>query len=171
MIDYFPQAFHLYTTYYTPYEAYLGPLRRYFFLSQSYFYRFAFPYLWPAYKLGNKALGIFLDAPDMATLVLLAVMLLVSLKLLNMLRKTIIYWVSVAVRLGMWIVVAAVGVYVWQRGVEQGMEDLGWMIGFMAGLESEGERIGNAKASRRSRDARRVPTQGPRGRTRGAGWT
>lgn len=171
MLDYFPQALQFYTTYYRPYEAYLGPLRRYLFLSQSYFYRFAFPYLWPAYKLANKALRMLsADAPDMTTLALLAIMLLVSLKVLNMVRKTIVYWISMAMRLTMWGLVAAVGVYVWQRGVEQSMEDLGWVIGFVAGLENEGEQIRNLKASRRAGDARRIPTHGHRGRTRGAGW-
>lgn len=110
------------------------------------------------------------DAPDMTTVALLAIMLLISLKLLNMLRKTIIYWISMAMRLTMWVSVAAVGLYVWQRGIEQSMEDLGWVIGFVAGLENEGERIGNLKASRRTGDARRIPTHGHRGRTRGAGW-
>ena len=171
MIDQFPQVFYFYTNYYRPYEAYLRPLRRYLYLSQSFFYRFAFPYLWPAYKLGNKALRMLsADTPDMATLALLAVLLLMSLKLLNVLRKSIVYWISVAIRLVTWTLVLAVGVYVWQRGLEQSLEDVAWVLGFVAGLENEGERIGNAKASRRRGDANRIPTHGHRGRTRGAGW-
>lgn len=110
------------------------------------------------------------DAPDMATLALLAVILFISLKLLNILRQTILGWISVVLKLSKWTLVAAVGLYVWQRGLEQSLEDLGWAVGFIAGLENEGERIGNMRASRKTRDATRIPTHRPRGRTRGAGW-
>jgi hypothetical protein len=171
VIEYFPQAIRFYTDYYRPYEAYLGPLRRFLYFSQAYFYRFAFPYLWPAYKLGNKTLGMLsADTPNLTTLALLAVVLFVSLKLLNILRKTVLYWISMVIRLATWILVAAVGLYVWHRGVEQTMEDVGWMIGFLAGLENEGENIGNAKAARRTQDARKIPSYGQKGRTRGTGW-
>ena len=110
------------------------------------------------------------DAPDMATLVFLAVMLFISLKVLNILRKTIFSWIRMMLKLGTWGLMAAAGLYVWLNGVEQSMEDLGWVVGFIAGLENEGEAIGNMKASRRIREARRIPTRGRRGRTRGAGW-
>ena len=88
-----------------------------------------------------------------------------------MLRRTLVYWLRMAIRLASWAVVASVGVYVWQRGMEQSVEDLGWLIGFLAGSEDEGQRIGNSKASRKAGEARRVFEQGRRGRTRGAGWT
>lgn len=110
------------------------------------------------------------DAPGLLTLALFAFVLLISLKLLDMLRRTIIYWISVALRLALWAAVAGVGIYVWQRGVEQSVKDFGWVIGFLAGLENEGERIGHAKASRRAGDASRMPKRGPKGRARGAGW-
>lgn len=70
----------------------------------------------------------------------------------------------------MWATIAAIGIYVWQRGVEQSVEDLGWLMGFLAGLEEEGEKIGNIKGSRIANDARRIPKKASRGRTRGAGW-
>lgn len=111
------------------------------------------------------------DAPNLTTLALLAVLLFISLKLLNILRKTLLYWIGLVIRLATWGLVAAVGLYVWHRGVEQSMEDLGWIIGFLAGLENEGENIGNAKAARRTEDARKLPSYGQKGRrTRGAGW-
>lgn len=110
------------------------------------------------------------DAPDMGTLVLLAIVLFISIKFLDILRRTILGWIKMVLKLGMWVLVAAVGLYVWQRGLEQSLEDFGWALGFIAGLENEGERIGSMKASRRVRDANRIPTSGRRGRTRGAGW-
>ena len=110
------------------------------------------------------------DVPDIATLVLLAVVLFISLKLLDIVRNMIFSWIRMILKLGVWALVAAVGLYVWLNGIEQSMESLGWVIGYMAGLENEGERIGNIKASRRTRDANRISTRGHRRRTRGAGW-
>ena len=169
-VDYLPNAFYYYNTYYTPYEPYLRPVRRYLYLAQSYSYRYIFPYLWPTYKVFSKLLGKALnDTPDIAALALLAFVLLVSLKLLDMLRRQIMYWISMAIRLAMWAGVALLGVYVYHRGVEQSIEDLGWILGYLSELGDQGERIGQARAQKRAADARRVPKQAPRGRTRG-GW-
>lgn len=181
-VDYFPQALYYYTTYYRPYEAYLRPLRRGLYLSQSYFYRYFFPYLYPTYALLQRTLGGVLfggssnggksGVPDLASLALLALLALLSFKLLDMVRRTIVYWIGVALRLALWLTVAAVGVYVWQRGLEASVEDLGWVLGYLAGLGDEGERIGKGRAARRERDARRIPRgqPGSRARTRGASW-
>ena len=167
-----PDIFYLYNTYYTPYEPYITPLRRYLYLSQSYFYRYFFPYIWPLYRIWTKIIGkVLTDTPDFAALALLAVIVLVSIKVLDMLRKSIIYWLGLALRLALWAMVAGVGVYVWQRGFEQSIEDLGWVMGFLEGLGDEGERIGQNRAYRKAGDARRMPRSGPRGRTRGGGWT
>lgn len=74
----------------------------------------------------------------------------------------------------MWGVVAGLGFYVWQRGVEQSVEDFGWVCGLLAGLGEEGKDIGGRKAAGRERDARRMAgsRQTPRQRQRmgGAGW-
>lgn len=110
------------------------------------------------------------DAPDIATLVLLAVILVISLKLLDIVRNTILFWIRMTLKLGMWVLVATIGLYVWLNGIEQSMESLGWVIGYLAGLENEGERLGSMKAASRTRDARRISTRGHRRRTRGAGW-
>ena len=104
------------------------------------------------------------------TLALLALVLFVSLKVLDILRRQIVYWISVAVRLSMWVAVAVVGFYVYQRGVEQSLEDVGWVIGLLAGLGDEGEKIGKAKGRQKMADAKRAQAGGPRRRTRGGGW-
>ena len=80
------------------------------------------------------------------------------------------YWISIVVSLVKWVLVGALGLYVYQRGVEGTVEDMGWLFGLMAGWEQEGEKIGHKKATRRAGDANRVKMQGRRGRTRGAGW-
>ena len=80
------------------------------------------------------------------------------------------YWVCLALKMGLWIIVGGLGVYVWQRGLERSVEDFGYVWGFFEGLGNEGERIGGQKARGRERDARRMAGAGRRGRTRGAGW-
>lgn len=169
--DYFPQAANFYATYCGPYEAYLRPLR-YVYLSQSYFYRHFFPYLYPIYALFERAIGtLTTDSPDLATLAFLALICLITLKLLDMLRRTVIYWTKVLFKLALYALMVGAGIYVWQRGIEQSLKELGWVVGLFMGLEDEGERIGRSRAAARDRDARRIPRHmGLRGRTRGAGW-
>lgn len=85
-------------------------------------------------------------------------------------RRTIMYWVGLAIKMGLWLAVGGLGVYVWQRGFNQSVEDFGYVWGFLHGLGNEGERIGGQKARGREMDARRMAGAGKRGRTRGAGW-
>ena len=80
------------------------------------------------------------------------------------------FWVSMGMKLVLWVGVGLLGFYVYQRGVDQSIEDLGWILGYLAEVGDEGERIGQTKARRKAADARRVPNSGPRGRTRGGGW-
>ncbi|KAL8795273.1 MAG: hypothetical protein Q9195_002284 [Heterodermia aff. obscurata] len=169
--DYLPLAHQLYNDYYTPYSAYLLPIQRTILLTQSYFYTYIFPYLWPAYRLFSKATSVILtDQPSFLTLVLLALVLFLSLKVLDVLRRTIIYWISIAVRLVIWGAIVGAGVYVYYRGVEESIEDAGYLLGVLSGWESEGKREGYRRASRRQREARNYGKRTPRGRTRGAGW-
>ncbi|KAI4133512.1 MAG: hypothetical protein LQ341_006159 [Variospora aurantia] len=169
--DNFPQLFHLYSTYYTPYSTYIRPLQRAFLLSQSYFYQYAFPTLYPIYGLANRLLSLALtEQPSLMSLALLALLLIVSLKVLDMLRRTVIYWISIAIRLAVYAMAMIIGVWIYQRGLEQSLEDLGWIVGLFAGLGEQGERVGHAKATRSAKDARRIPKGNPKGRRRGGGW-
>ncbi|KAL6717980.1 hypothetical protein ACLMJK_004065 [Lecanora helva] len=169
--EYLPQAAYFYDTYYQPYAPYLAPVYRFVFLSQSYFFRYIYPTLYPFYTLADNALhSLSSDSPDLLTLGILAVVLIVSLKTLDYMRRTIIYWISLGIRLGMWAALIGAGIYVSQRGMEQSVEDFGWVWGLLAGLGEEGEKIGGRKAVRSERAARRIAGSGPRGRTRGAGW-
>ena len=102
----------------------------------------------------------------------MAGVLIISLKVLDYMRRTIIFWLSMAIRLGVWLFVAFIGVYIWQRGLEQSVEDFGWLWGLLGGLGEEGERIGKQRARGRESDARRMRGAGAgagrRGRTRGS---
>lgn len=171
MADYLPQAAYFYNTYYHPYRTYLAPIYRVIYTSQAYFFRYVFPTIYPLYKLSNNALqSLNSDAPDIFTLGMLAVVLIISIKVLDYMRKTVIYWISLAIRLGMWVTVLGIGVYVWQRGVEQSIVDFGWVWGLLEGLTEEGEKVGGVRAGARDREARKMASRGPRGRTRGGGW-
>ncbi|KAI4248127.1 MAG: hypothetical protein L6R40_001216 [Gallowayella cf. fulva] len=167
----FPQLFYLYSTYYTPYATYIHPLRRAILLTQSYFYRYAFPALYPFYALTSRLFGAVLtEQPSLASLALLAVLLLVSLKVMDMLRRTIIAWIAFAVRMIVYAGVMLMGLWVYQRGFEQSLEDVGWIVGLFAGLGEQGEKVGQARAAGRAKDARRVPRGNARGRTKGSRW-
>ena len=110
------------------------------------------------------------DTPDLATLALLAILLFMSLKLLNMLRRQVMYWISLGFRLALWTGIGLIGFYVYQRGLDQSLKDLGWLLGFLAQLGDEGEKIGQTKARGKAADARRAGSR-PKGRTRGGGWS
>ncbi|MCJ1394036.1 hypothetical protein MMC18_006914 [Xylographa bjoerkii] len=168
--DYLPLFFNLYTTYYTPYEPYIRPFMRYVYYAQSYAYKYLFPTLWPLYRLTRMIFSRLSDAPDIATLVVLIILAYISMKVLDILRRQIIYWISVTLKLLLWASLALIGFYVYQRGIEQSLEDLGWVLGYFAALEDEGERLGQTKGNSKMAQARRAERQAPRGRTRGGGW-
>ncbi|KAL8824658.1 MAG: hypothetical protein Q9191_004905 [Dirinaria sp. TL-2023a] len=169
--DYAPQAFNFYHNYYKPYSTYVRPLQRYILLAQSYFYSHFFPYLYPIVRLTSSALqSLLTDTPSIFTLAVLAMVLIVSLKLLDMLRRTIIYWISVAIRLALWASIAGLGIYMYNRGVEQTVEDIGWVMGMFEGLGNEGQRVGQRRAAARDGKAQNLGKRTARGRTRGAGW-
>ena len=168
--DYLPLFFNLYTTYYTPYQPYIRPFMRYVYYAQSYAYKYLFPTLWPLYRLTRMVFSRLSDAPDIVTVVVLVLVAWISLRVLDILRRQIVYWISVALKLLLWAAVALIGFYVYQRGVEQSLEDFGWVLGYFAGLENEGERLGQTKGKAKMNQARKSERGAPRGRTRGGGW-
>ncbi|KAI4191368.1 MAG: hypothetical protein L6R41_000155 [Letrouitia leprolyta] len=167
----FPQVFNLYSSYYTSYAAYIRPLQRTLLIAESYFYRYLFPTLYPILALSTRIFRVALtEQPSLVSLALLAILLVISLKVFDMVRRTVIYWISLAIRLIIYVGVVIVGMWVYQRGVEQSLEDLGWLIGLISGLSEQGERVGHARAAGRTREATKIPKSSPRGRTRGSGW-
>lgn len=87
------------------------------YLTQSYFYRYIFPTLYPLFNLSNSALkSLSSDTPDILTLVGLAIVLIISFKALDYMRKTIIAWIALVIRLGIWMLVGFVG-FMYGRGV------------------------------------------------------
>ena len=83
-----------------------------------------------------------------------------------MLRRQVIYFISLVLKLALWTLVLGVGFYVYERGPEDALQDLGWLVGVVMGLEKEGEIRGNRVGREKMRDADRVRTRGGTGRTR-----
>lgn len=67
--------------------------------------------------------------PDLATIALVLLILLLSLKLLNMLWTAVIFWVRLAYRIVFWGGLAAVALWMWTRGPDGVVEDLGYWAG------------------------------------------
>jgi hypothetical protein len=63
------------------------------------------------------------NSPDVLTIVLLGVLLLISLKILDLLRRAVVFWVRMFTRLAFWGSILVAGVYVWGRGWEGALED------------------------------------------------
>ena len=123
------------------------------------------------YALSNTALRtLSTDSPDIISLVFLVIALTVSIKVLDYMRRAIIYWISVAVRLSIYAALLGIGVYMWQRGLDQSLEDFGWLWGLLEGFTEEGQRIGNRRARGSERQAHKHTQVGRKDRTRGAGW-
>jgi len=89
------------------------------------------PYLWPFYNALNTVKSWILPIidqishkPDLATIALLLVIVLVSLKILDMLWQTVIFWFKLAKRILFWGGLAALGLWLWSRGPEGMMQDV-----------------------------------------------
>lgn len=62
--------------------------------------------------------------PDLATIALLLIIVLVSLKILDMLYQTILFWARLAWRVVFWGGLAALGLWMYTRGPDGVAEDM-----------------------------------------------
>ncbi|KAK3072319.1 hypothetical protein LTR53_007052 [Teratosphaeriaceae sp. CCFEE 6253] len=67
--------------------------------------------------------------PDLATLALLLIIVLVSLKILNMLWQTLLFWLRLARRIVFWGGLAVVALWMWSRGPAGMVEDVQYWRG------------------------------------------
>jgi hypothetical protein len=63
--------------------------------------------------------------PDLATIALLLLIIFLSLKILNMLLSTVMFWFRLATKIIFWGSLAIAGLWMWTRGPEGVLEDLG----------------------------------------------
>ena len=88
--------------------------------------------------------------PDLLSILLLAVILLVSLKILDYTRRMVLFWVSLAVRLLFWGALLGVGWYVYTVGVERAGREAGWVAGWVMGLVEDFQRgVGEGRGRER----------------------
>lgn len=66
--------------------------------------------------------------PDLATIALLIVILFVSLKILNMLLQTVLFWLRLARTIAFWGGLGALGLWMYTRGPEGVWEDVQYWL-------------------------------------------
>ena len=79
--------------------------------------------------LFSPLLNKITTSPDLASLALLLISLVVSLVILDMLWRAVVYWVRLFFKLVFWVSVIGVGFWVWSRGPDGLMEDVEMLIG------------------------------------------
>lgn len=72
--------------------------------------------------------------PDLISILLLAIILLISLKILDYARRVVMFWVTLALRLVFWGTLLGLGWYVYRVGIEKAGMDLGWAWGVVEGF-------------------------------------
>ena len=72
--------------------------------------------------------------PDLFSILLLAVLLLISLKILDYTRRMVMFWVTLAFRFVFWGSIIGIGWYVYSVGVENAGRDVGWLWGVIEGF-------------------------------------
>ncbi|KAJ5587644.1 Nuclear pore assembly and biogenesis protein APQ12 [Penicillium hispanicum] len=85
--------------------------------------------------------------PDLFSIVLLALVLLISLKVLDYTRRMIMFWVTLAFRLVFWSSILGIGWYVYRVGVENAGRDAGWLWGVVEGFVQDFQARSAAAAS------------------------
>jgi hypothetical protein len=110
------QALHIYNSC----DPYLRPVRRFVTSAQQTTYPVILPYL-------NRAAVLAQDSPAILSVGVLLLLLLIAMQVLNFIRRLMVFWFRLCVRLAFWAVVVLVISAVWQRGLQRTMEDLvGW---------------------------------------------
>lgn len=95
--------------------------------------------------------------PDLMQLLILALVLFISLKVLDYARRVIMFWVMLVFRLVFWGSVIGLGLYVYRVGVENAGRDLGWVWGVLLGFVEDFQ-------------TRAAASNGGAGSRSGSGW-
>lgn len=113
---------------------------------------------------------------DLVSLLALIVIAFISFKILDYVRRVVMWWIMLALKLCLLLAVVQVGWYVSQYGLEKILNDAGWLWGLLEGFFSEtGAQMGAGTRSRTTTAGTRVRgrQQAPLGNTRGqrGRWT
>ncbi|KAF7589049.1 hypothetical protein BBP40_004796, partial [Aspergillus hancockii] len=72
--------------------------------------------------------------PDLVSVLILALILIISLKVLDYARRVVMFWVTLVLRLVWWGIILGAVVYVYNAGLEKTGRDLGWFYGVTKGF-------------------------------------
>jgi Nuclear pore assembly and biogenesis len=114
--------------------------------------------------------------PDLLSILALVVIAFISFKVLDYIRRVVMWWIMLALKLCLLVVALQVGWYVSQYGWEKTLQDAGWAWGLLEGFIGETEaQIGGSTRSRTTTSGTRGrgKQQAPLGNTRGqrGRWT
>jgi hypothetical protein len=71
--------------------------------------------------------------PDVATILLVVALFFISLKVLDMMYRAVMFWVNMALRLVFWGAIVVLGMWVWNRGVDGFVDDVGGLMEYWTG--------------------------------------
>jgi hypothetical protein len=94
---------------------------------------------------------------DLVSLLALIVIAFISFRILDYIRRVVMWWVMLALKLCLLLVVMQVGWYVSQHGLEQTLNDAGWLWGLLEGfLGTTGAQVGAGTKRRMTATGTRV---------------
>jgi hypothetical protein len=106
--------------------------------------------------------------PDIATILALLAIFFISLKVLDMMYRAVMFWVRMAFRLVFWGAIVVLGLWVWNRGADGFVEDVAGLVEYWTG---EYEKYsGEVKKFQVQNEDRIRMKAGQRQRGGGRGW-
>lgn len=74
---------------------------------------------------------------DLVSLLALIIIAFISFKILGYVRRVVMWWIMLALKLSLLLVLVQVGWYVSQYGLEKTLNDAGWLWGLLEGFLAE----------------------------------
>ncbi|KNG51485.1 Nuclear pore assembly and biogenesis protein, APQ12 [Stemphylium lycopersici] len=81
----------------------------------------------------SPLLNKLITQPDVTSIVALLFIFFISLKILDMMYRAVIFWINLAIRLVFWGGILVVGLWVWNRGPEGFVEDVSGLAEYWMG--------------------------------------
>lgn len=103
----------------------------------------AYTYAMTLYTYGSTYVGAFLPfvpttvpttSAELASLAIFVLVLFTTFKVVDYVRRMIMFWVFLAIKLVAVLALAQLALYVYTYGIEKTLNDLGWAWGFVESL-------------------------------------
>ncbi|KAF1943255.1 hypothetical protein EJ02DRAFT_443501 [Clathrospora elynae] len=105
--------------------------------------------------------------PDVASILALLAIFFISLKILDMMYRAVMFWVNLAIRLVFWGALVVLGLWVWNRGPEGFVEDVTDLGQYWVG---EYQRYSSEVKSFQQEKENQIRVQAGRQQQRKRGW-